>query len=63
MRAAVVFVIQRADVTSFSPHDKADPDFSSVLRDARRSGVEVYAYRCRVSTDEIAITDAVPVIL
>ena len=29
----------------------------------RAAGVEVYAYRCRVSTEEIAITDAVPVVL
>ena len=62
-RAAVVFVIQRADATGFSPHDKADPDFARVLRDVHRAGVEVYAYRCRVTAEEIAITDPVPLIL
>ena len=63
MRAAAVFVIQRSDASSFAPHDEADPAFGETLRLASAAGVELYAYRCRVSMEEISITDAVPVLL
>jgi sugar fermentation stimulation protein A len=60
-RAAVVFVVQRDDVTGFRPHDVADPVFGRVLRQATRVGVEVYAWRCRVSRQGIRLTEAIPV--
>ena len=60
-RAAVVFVIQRPDAQEFSPNEAADPRFCRSLRNAAQLGVEVYAYRCRVSRQEIEIADAVPV--
>lgn len=62
-RAAVVFVIQRPDVEGLLPYRQADPDFWTTLEEARDGGVEVFAYRCRVSLEEIAITDPVPVML
>ena len=60
-RAAVVFVVQRDDATRFSPHDKADPAFSQALREAAQAGVEVYAYKCRVSEKEITLNALLPV--
>ena len=45
----------------FSPNDPGDRDFGSALRYAVECGVEAYAYRCRVSREEIQITGAVPV--
>jgi sugar fermentation stimulation protein A len=54
-RAAVVFVVQRDDATSFSPHDEADPAFGQALREAVQAGVEVYAYKCRVSEEEVKL--------
>lgn len=54
-RAAVVFVIQRDDAHSFAPHDTTDPDFGRALREAITAGVEVYAFRCRVTREEVAI--------
>ena len=42
--AAVVFVIQREDVDSFSPNDVVDAAFGGALRAAHSRGVEVYAY-------------------
>ena len=62
-RAAVVFVIQRSDAVGFRPHDASDPEFGRALRAAAASGVEVYAYRCRVTREEIFITERVPVML
>jgi len=59
--AAVVFVIQREDATSFSPNDEIDADFGQSLRLAQRAGVSVHAYKCRVSPTEIELTGQVPV--
>ena len=60
-QAAVVFVVQRSDAVAFSPNLAADPEFSDALAAAARNGVQVYAYRCSVSREEIAISGAVPV--
>lgn len=62
-KAAVIFVIQREDAYSFSPHDEADPDFGATLRESAGRGVEVYAYRCKVSPHEIVLAHEVPVLL
>jgi sugar fermentation stimulation protein A len=60
-RAAVIFVVQREDVQAFSPNDKADPLFGRALREAKSAGVEIYAYRCRVSPEEVVLFAPVPV--
>ena len=62
-RAAVVFVIQRPDARHFTPHQDADPAFASTLRQAAEAGVEVKAFNCRVSLEEITLADEIPVIL
>jgi sugar fermentation stimulation protein A len=54
-RAAIVFVVQREDAVAFAPHDEADPAFGHALRRAVEAGVEVYAYACRVSRQEVRL--------
>ena len=58
----MVFVVQRDDATSFSPHDEADPAFGQALREAAQAGVEVYAYKCRVSEGEVTLDAPLPVV-
>ncbi len=60
-RAAVVFVVQRADAFAFSPNRAADPEFSDTLERVAGLGVEVYAYKCAVSLGGIEIADPLPV--
>jgi sugar fermentation stimulation protein A len=60
-RAAVVFVIQRDDAESFSPHDVADPEFGQTLRSSVAAGVEAFAYCCRVTEEAIDLTRRVPI--
>jgi sugar fermentation stimulation protein A len=60
-RAAVVFVIQRADAVCFAPHDRADVAFGAALRDAARAGVGVYAWVCEVSLDRMVLSVQAPV--
>lgn len=60
-RAAVVFVIQRADAEAVSPNVDADPEFVAACHLARKSGVRLLAFRCRVTTRVLTLTTAVPV--
>ncbi len=60
-RAAVVFVVQRPDAETFMPHAQADPAFAAALAEAAHAGVEVHAFRCAVSPDEIRIVAPIPV--
>lgn len=59
--AGIVFVVQRPDALRFAPHDSADPAFGDALRAAAAAGVGVYAWTCRVSKQEIAIAEPIPV--
>lgn len=60
-RAVVVFVVQREDARSFTPHDATDPDFGAVLREAAQAGVEVRALRCGVTPQGVRALDEIPV--
>ncbi|MFQ5874609.1 MAG: DNA/RNA nuclease SfsA [Dehalococcoidia bacterium] len=62
-RAAAIFVVQREDAARFAPNDDADSHFASVLREVAGRGVEVYAYRCRVSLTEVVLLQELPVLL
>jgi len=55
-RAAVVFVVQRADACAFSPHPTAHPDFRAALQEACRHGVSVHAVACQVGLRSIDVS-------
>ncbi len=59
--AAIVFVVQRPDALRFTPHDRADPVFGVVLREAAIAGVGVYAWTCEVNRRAITIARQIPV--
>jgi len=60
-RAGAIFVVQRSDATWLIPHDESDPEFGKALRDAKCAGVDVLAYRCTVTPEEIMLADPIPV--
>ncbi|HWJ03972.1 MAG TPA: DNA/RNA nuclease SfsA, partial [Verrucomicrobiae bacterium] len=62
-KSAVVFLIQREDAIAFSPNDATDPAFGKALREAGRSGVEIYAYICKVDLHGTKIIKRVPALL
>jgi sugar fermentation stimulation protein A len=62
-RAAIIFIIQRADAERFAPHTSMDPAFSTALAAAAGAGVEVHAYRSHVSLEEITLAGRVAVLL
>ena len=60
-RAAIVFVIQRADCDCFRPADEIDQEYGRWLRRAMKAGVEVLPYRARVTPREIVLTDRIDI--
>lgn len=48
-RAATFYLVQRADGSCFGPADFVDPDYAALFWQARRAGVEMYAFRAKVS--------------
>jgi sugar fermentation stimulation protein A len=59
--AALLFVVHREDADRLAPWRTVDPDFADALRDARRAGVRVRAYTCRVTPDACTLARRIPV--
>jgi sugar fermentation stimulation protein A len=62
-RAALVFTVLRGDADEVAPADLVDPEYGVELRRAAAAGVELLAYRARVTEREIALVDRLPVVL
>lgn len=60
-RAVMFYLVQRDDAERFTVAADIDPTYAQRLSAARKAGVEVLAYACRVSPKEIAITRPVEV--
>jgi sugar fermentation stimulation protein A len=60
-QAAMFYVVQREDAKFFSPAAHIDPPYAQALRQARDAGVEIIAYRARVSPEEISLESPLPV--
>lgn len=58
----MVFCVQRADVTAFTPADDIDPDYGKNLRQALAAGVEALAFRARVGPGAICLDRPIPII-
>ena len=59
-RAVLLFIIQRGPCPAIRPADEIDPEYGRWLRRAVKAGVEVVAYRARVTTQAISLNEAVP---
>jgi sugar fermentation stimulation protein A len=62
-RAALLFVVQRADCDSVRPADEIDPDYGRALREAVSAGVEVHAVQTRVTARSLVLEGPLPVLL
>ena len=62
-KAAVIFVVQMEGMQHFEPNDKTHPQFGEALRQARKAGVEVLVYECKVTPSSLEITKSIPVVL
>ena len=62
-RAALLFLVQRADCERVAPADDIDPEYGRALRAAARDGVEVFALGARVTSRAITVERELPVVL
>ncbi len=62
LRAALLFVVMRTDARSFRPAHEIDPRYAALLREARDAGVEIYAHACDISTTEMTLSGALPIV-
>lgn len=60
-RAAAVFVVQRPDARCLRPGKATDPGWVSALRQAAAAGVQLFAFSCRVTLEEVSIDRQVDV--
>lgn len=59
-RAVAFFFVQRGDCRRFSPAVEVDPEFGKIFQEAQKSGVEIIAYRARVSPEGIDLGTPLP---
>ena len=62
-KAAVIFVVQMEGMQHLEPNDKTHSQFGEALRQARKAGVEVLAYECKVTPSSLEISKSIPVVL
>ncbi|MCF8060181.1 MAG: DNA/RNA nuclease SfsA [Bacteriovoracaceae bacterium] len=61
IRAAMLYVVNREDVSEFGPADDIDPHYGELLREAHALGVEILAYQCIVTPEQIKLSKKIPV--
>ncbi|MGQ0673090.1 MAG: DNA/RNA nuclease SfsA [Hyphomicrobium sp.] len=60
-RAVMVYLIQRADIRRFGLAADIDPAYAAAYAEAKAAGVEMLAFRCRLTPEEIALDSDVPI--
>jgi sugar fermentation stimulation protein A len=61
-RAAMLYLVQREDSRDLALARDIDPVYGAAFDAARAAGVEMLAYGCRITREEIAVTGPLPVI-
>lgn len=59
--AYVIFTVQMKDVLYFTPNEEHDPVFAETLKRAKSEGVNVLAYDCLITENEMVIKDKVEI--
>jgi len=54
-KSEIFFVVQRTDCQIFSPADDIDPEYGRLLRQAKKEGVTISAYACKMLKDKISL--------
>ena len=62
LRPVQLYCVQRGDVNEVRPADAIDAEYGRTLREAIDAGVEVLAYRARVTPNEIRLEEKIAVV-
>lgn len=60
LRAAMLFIVQREDVSVFRAAESLDPEYAALLREAHKSGVEIVIYQCGMGLQELSLGQSLP---
>lgn len=60
-KAYVLFVVQMDNVSHFEPNRETHPEFAEILKWVSESGVQILAFECDVSPDNITISKEIPI--
>ena len=58
----MVYLVQRSEATKLAFARDVDPTYGAAFDKAVAAGVEAIALRCRMSTEEIVVDRAIPII-
>ncbi len=61
-RSVIIFLVQRTDVSKFSPAKEIDPDYARLLKEVSLEGVEIIVLNAKVSPTSVEIFRELPVI-
>jgi sugar fermentation stimulation protein A len=61
-RAVMFYFVHRGDTTAFRLARDIDPAYAIAFDKARAAGVEMLAYQCRVTAEEVVVTRRLPVL-
>ena len=53
--AYIIFVVQMKGVTHFVPNLATHPEFAEALKNAKKQGVKILCYDCKVTPDELVL--------
>ena len=59
-RGVMFYLVQREDVDNFMPATEIDPEYSRLLVEGHKKGLEILVYQCLMSKDEIKISKSLP---
>ncbi|ASB49183.1 DNA/RNA nuclease SfsA [Alkalitalea saponilacus] len=59
-RVAMVYIIQRQDVSIFGPAHEIDPEYSNTLILAEKEGVEIFPVQVKVEPERIVVDRVLP---
>jgi len=58
-KAYILYLVQRSDCTSFKIADDIDQDYKFAFDDAKKFGVKVLCYDCKLSSEEIKLNSKI----
>ena len=57
----IIFVVQMENVKYFTPNMKTHPEFGEALRNAKKNGVNIICYDCKVTENTLEINNQVDI--
>ena len=63
MRSVMLFLVSRTDANRMTTAESIDPVYASTLRWAQEQGVELLAYKTDLTSQEVGISQSIPVLL